>query len=553
MRSRCASGIGAWLTTTFAWITAVSAATVVDPGQGPIALAPGAAGASELSGLAYAGADLYHAVSDSGAMLFDVDIQIDSATGLILGAAVTGSLALGAGTDLEGLVLAPLGGSVYASDEIGPAIREYRLSDGVLLSTLSVPAVFAAIRSNLSFESLAMRVAPQVGDDALWTANEEALTVDGAISSAQSGTVVRLQRFDSTLAPDGQWAYLTDPYPGAPFLGLERSGVADLLALPSGEILVLERSFSTALFRMRLYQVDLSGATDTTALASLVTDPFTPVGKTLLWERAGVLENFEGLAVGKELDAGDWSLLLVSDDGGGAPQSLYPLRLSYVPEPTAGALLAAGLLALACLGKASRRAYPAAPGGRTARHARKLAVGGRCYSRGVEPRRTESRLLPDTRRGDLLRWAVAVVLAALVTTALIGAVMHAVDGRWILEKLIRVLPLSSEPVREGDLPALRANPDAVTLGFEGTVGTLAEDRFVALESAEIVGAQANGEERRIEVEAGGKFRFEATFPDPNAVTPETKRLLIRSPGCEQRRVPVTRAWLRPRRILLECR
>lgn len=349
MRCQRAPEIGAWLATLLVWTTPAWAASVVDPGQGPTALAPGVAGASELSGLAYAGAGQYYAVSDAGATLFELDVPIDAANGEILGAAVTGSLALAAGTDLEGLVLHPLGGSVWASDETGPAIREYRLSDGALLSTLSVPTIFAQIRANLSLESLSMRVAPLAADDALWTANEEALTVDGPVSSDSAGTLVRLQRFDPTLVPDGQWAYRTDPYPGAPFLGLERSGVSDLLALPSGELLVLERSFSSALFRARLYQVDFSGATDTSGLANLATDPFTPVGKTLLWERAGTPENFEGLALGKELDAGDWSLLLVSDNGGGASQSLYPLRVAYVPEPGAGLQLFAGFLALVAL------------------------------------------------------------------------------------------------------------------------------------------------------------------------------------------------------------
>lgn len=333
---------------------AASGASVVDPGHGPTALAAGAAGATELSGIAYAGAGGYYAISDSGAVLFELAIQIDPASAAILSAAVVGSLPLASGTDLEGLVHHPLGGSVIAADEVGPGIREYRLSDGAEISSVTLPAIYAQVRSNLSLESLSMRVASSATDDALWTANEEALTVDGPVSSGTSGSLVRLQRFDSTLAPAGQWAYLTDPYPGAPFLGQERSGVADLLALPNGELLALERSFSSSLFRTRLYRVDFSGATDTSALTSLATDPFTPVTKTLLWERAGTFENFEGLTLGPALDAGDWSLLLVSDNGGGAQQSLYPLRIAYLPEPGASAGLIAGGLALAALGRRRR-------------------------------------------------------------------------------------------------------------------------------------------------------------------------------------------------------
>jgi len=326
-----------------------SAVTVTDPGHGPTPLAAGSPGASQLSGIAYAGADRYYAVSDADATVFELVIQIDPASGAIISATVEDSQALVPGSDLEGVVYHPLGGSVLVSDEQGPAVREYRLSDGALLSALTLPPIYDQVRSNLSLESLSMRVAASGSDDALWTANEEALLVDGPVSSASSGSVVRLQRFDATFAADVQWAYVTDPYPGAPFLGQERSGVADLLALPGGELLVLERSFSTALFRVRLYQVDFGAATDTSALASLATDPFTPVGKTLLWERGGGMENFEGLTLGPPLDAGDHSLVLVSDDGSGAAQSLYPLRVSFVPEPAAVPSLLVGILALVAL------------------------------------------------------------------------------------------------------------------------------------------------------------------------------------------------------------
>jgi hypothetical protein len=287
-------------------------------------------------------------------VLYQLDVDVDPASGAILSASVLGGLSLASGSDHEGVVHHPLGGSVLTADEVGPAIREYRLSDGAELSSVSLPAIYAQARSNLSLESLAQHVAASASDDALWTANEEALAVDGPLSDASTGTLVRLQRFDATLAPAGQWAYRTDPYPGAPFLSQERSGVADLLALPNGELLVLERSFSSTLFRSRLYRVDFGGATDVSGLASLASEPFTPVGKTLLWERGGGFENFEGLALGPELDAGDRSLLLVSDDGGGAAQSLYPLRIHYAPEPGTTAQALAGGLLLACLARRRR-------------------------------------------------------------------------------------------------------------------------------------------------------------------------------------------------------
>lgn len=356
MPSRPVDRSGSWPNRPCAWpalataLLCISAlaqsATISDPLQSPFPLAAGATGASELSGIAHAGGDSYYAVSDNAAGLFSLDIQVDSATGEILTAAISDSQTLGAGVDLEGLVHPPVGGSVFASDEVGPAIREYQLSDGAVLSEVAVPSVFINARTNFSLESLSMRVAPDPLDDALWTANEEALTTDGPLATGTTGSLVRLQRFDAAFLPDGQWAYLTDPFPGAPFANAERSGVSDLLALPNGELLVLERSFSSAGFRPRIYQVDFALATDISAVANLDSAVFTSVAKTLLWERATSLENYEGLTLGIELDAGDHSLLLVSDDGGVAAQVLYALRVSYVPEPAAVQQLAIGFLVL---------------------------------------------------------------------------------------------------------------------------------------------------------------------------------------------------------------
>ena len=340
-------GLKLWLLSLLMWALPAMGATIVDPGHGAETLAPGTPMAAGLSGLAYAGADVYYAIGDgSGVTAFELDIEIDLTTAEILSATVVDSQVLAAGGDLEGIVHHPLGGSVLVSDEVGYAIREHSLSDGSVLSTLGVPAIFANVRSNFGLESLAMRVAPSSADDALWTANEEALTVDGALSTNTTGSIVRLQRFDDLQAADGQWAYVTDPYPGGAAGGLERSGVSEMLSLPNGEVLVLERSFSSQLFRARIYQVDFAGATDTSALTDLAVDPFTPVSKTLLWQTAFILQNYEGLAIGPQLDAGDWSLLLISDSGGGAPQNLYALRLQPMPEPSAALQLGAGLLAL---------------------------------------------------------------------------------------------------------------------------------------------------------------------------------------------------------------
>src|SRR5690606_2366466 len=234
-------------------------------------------------------------------------------------------------------------GTVLVSDETGPAIRRHDPVTGALLGSIPVPAVFSGHRSNRSLESLARD--PVTG--ALWTANEDALLADGPAMGFGTGSVVRLQRFDAAGQPDGQWAYETSGIPGGPLGGFETGGVVDLLVLPSGELLVMERTLSSLFFRLRIFEVSFDGATDTSGLSSLASDPFTPVTKTLLWESPTLFENYEGLALGERLDDGSWSLLLVADDAGVGMHALYPLRVSFVPEPGTATLIAAALGALA--------------------------------------------------------------------------------------------------------------------------------------------------------------------------------------------------------------
>lgn len=293
-----------------------------DPGQGPVALAAAPAGAHELSGLAWAGDQRWVAVSDNDGALFWLRIAVDPASGRIADAAVERQLALAGSHDLEGVALGADGASVFVSDERGPAVRQYRLADGALLRTATLPALMGSLRHNLGLEALA-----RDARGSLWTANEEALQVDGETSSPAAGTLVRLLRLDADLRPSGQWAYRTDAIAGARVLPDRGTGLSELVALPDGGLLALERSLGSEGLRIRLYELDLAGVPQIGDRPSLARGEVVPVRKRLLWERTGK-ENFEGAAVGPELADGSRSLLLVSDDNRGAlPQALYALRL----------------------------------------------------------------------------------------------------------------------------------------------------------------------------------------------------------------------------------
>jgi hypothetical protein len=293
-----------------------------DPGQGPVPLAAGAVGAQELSGIAWVEADRYLAVSDEGGSLFTLRIAIDPRDGRIQSAAVETRLALPGSSDLEGVAVSADGTRVFVADERGPSIREYRLADGERIGSVEVPARFAALRSNLGFEALA-----RGADGSLWTANEDALMVDGATSSREAGAWVRLQRFDAKLRPSGQFAYRLDAVGSEMMIPNRGTGLSELVALPDGGLLALERTLTGSGLRIRLYEIDLRDAADVSRVADLSDAKIRPVGKRLLWDHQSPRANFEGAALGPTLAGGSRSLLLISDDGHGLTQMLYPLRL----------------------------------------------------------------------------------------------------------------------------------------------------------------------------------------------------------------------------------
>jgi hypothetical protein len=313
--------------------------------------------AEELSGLARIRGDEYVAVSDAHAVVHRIAIRIDPKTGAVLAATIGSAIPLADETgarlpepanakDREAIVCDPDSGEIWIADERtgkdpkSPSITRHRLADGVRTAFLacdhdSTLSVFHRIRSNKGFESLAL--AP---DGTLWTANEDALTVDGAAAGRTAPGVVRLQQLDRALRPGAQFAYEVDPWRHPlrnPILlaGQEVSGLSELVALPRGRLLALERSFSGDAHGMptlenRLYLVDPTGATNIAAFRSgLAGQRYVPAKKVLLWRQAWGLtnSNFEGMSLGPTLADGSRSLILIADNDGGTRQSLFTLRL----------------------------------------------------------------------------------------------------------------------------------------------------------------------------------------------------------------------------------
>ncbi|MBL8990224.1 MAG: esterase-like activity of phytase family protein [Phycisphaerae bacterium] len=238
-----------------------------------------------------------------------------SANGTPTGATVVGGLRLAAVFDHEDVAWSGAGLDAWIAEENTPAVRRYNLADGAAGGPLPTPSVFLTRRDNFGFEALTRDPLGR----AIWTANEEALTPDGPVSTAGAGTTVRLQRYQPDgaggAAPAQQFAYRTAPLHGSAVSG-SRSGLAALVALPDGRLLAVERSLAfslSGLFQTRIYAVGFAGATDVSAVAALSGASFTPVSRESLY--AGSLNNLEGLCLGPRLGAGRYALVGVVDDG----------------------------------------------------------------------------------------------------------------------------------------------------------------------------------------------------------------------------------------------
>jgi len=234
----------------------------------------------------------------------------------------------GAALDSEGLVV-DRDGSRLITSETEPSVRRYDRA-GRILDRLPVPAALQVAPagravSNGTFEGLTWAD----GGRTLLASMEYALSGDSA------GTV-RFQtwkRHGAGFVLGAQYAYRADA-------GL---GVPEVQALPDGQLLVLERGFTSGVGNtVRLYLADPRRATDTSGVEYLTGQPeVSVVRKTLLADVADcpslgatakqpqpnpLLDNIEGMVVTGR--SGGWvRVMLVSDDNQNAVQTT---RFYYV-------------------------------------------------------------------------------------------------------------------------------------------------------------------------------------------------------------------------------
>ena len=269
-----------------------------------------------LSGITYAGDSLYYVVADREGKMYPLTIKLNY-SGAPTKPRFKESVTLEGARDLEAVAWDPLRKTVWAADEADASIREFDPATGRRLGDLALPDVFRKFRPNLAFEALA--ISPDGLE--LWTANEEALSCDGATANSKGGSLVRLCRFRRTDTNDpwkidGMWAYETDPTDGQAYKGFLASGVSGLMVAPDGAVYALEREFSQTLlpgFRARIYKLDLSNAEKVSETPFCEKKPEHTVNKELVFGKATGIAMYEGCCFGPKIEGG--RLVVLCSDG----------------------------------------------------------------------------------------------------------------------------------------------------------------------------------------------------------------------------------------------
>ncbi len=289
-----------------------------------------------MGGIAWVSNDTYWAVTDWNPVVWQLKMPADLSNGKLKGCSLSRLCRPAGAVDVEGIVRDPLDGSIWLADERAGSVKRFDPETGRETGIVALPPMFGDTYKDSGLESLTI----SADGLTMWTCAEEALKCDGARSSRGAGTDVRLVRLARATANDpwkvsGEWVYRTDCVAGGAWRGsggydLSRCGVAELCVLEDGALLVLEREFSKVIFprlRCRIYETDLSGATDVQGLSSISKAPsLKRVEKRMLFETSG-FSMYEGMCLGPKLSDGSRLLVLVSDGDKRTFRSVLALRL----------------------------------------------------------------------------------------------------------------------------------------------------------------------------------------------------------------------------------
>ena len=239
--------------------------------------------------------------------------------------------------DPEGIRAEP-DGSFWLADEYGPWIDQYSAA-GVRTRRLAVPSKFIietpsqdptrelppvctkGRQANRGFEGLAR----SPDGTKLWAILQSPLIQDNALDERAKRAGLNIRILELTIKGPSAGTTRELVYQ----LEKGSNGVSEILALSDHQLLVLERDgeFSREAVWRRLYTIDITKATDVSAVESLpredLPDAITPVAKTKFLdfcdERFALVgknmpEKIEGLALGPTLADGRRTLIVTIDN-----------------------------------------------------------------------------------------------------------------------------------------------------------------------------------------------------------------------------------------------
>jgi hypothetical protein len=245
---------------------------------------------------------------------------------------------LGNAFDPEGIVINPVNGNLLVSDEYGPSLIEFNRS-GELVRRLPIPPNIVPRNAATGTPNFASDVGNTAGKRANRGFEGLAISPDGRFAYAMlqsatleeggtSGVFARIVKYDlATGAAVGQFAYRMET-------SAQGRGTSALVALGNDKFLVLERNnrgigigATLAGADKSVFQIDLTGATDVTGITLGATT--LPPGVVAVSKGAQIIdldantlaalgfkspEKWEGLAIGPQLDNGDYLILAGTDN-----------------------------------------------------------------------------------------------------------------------------------------------------------------------------------------------------------------------------------------------
>lgn len=239
--------------------------------------------------------------------------------------------------DPESIRIDPVSGLLWYTSEgarsrqIDPFVAVSAM-DGSFVAKPALPDLFdmeagesAGPRENLVFEGMTFSVDGQ----SIWLSLEGPLFQDGSTATVEQGAVTRITQLDRSGAMLGQFAYELEPIPG-PADAFFTTGVTEILAVGETTFLTIERTTvedAEGVFKnyVKIYEIGIAGATDVKSFGWLQGVEYTPVSKRLVLdvnaaEGVDYVDNLEAIAWGPQLENGNRSLVIVSDNNFGDTQ-----------------------------------------------------------------------------------------------------------------------------------------------------------------------------------------------------------------------------------------